>query len=142
MFPNSSPYQTMFAYSVLSSHFRGTTTINAGVNANRRYYPPPNASPIDEQTCFMIRNNEWVSVTKVPPQVTRQIRMAERKYCTLYIMTWVFVLIVHLRGVVGSYHRTSFEAVTTALVPLHVASDAECLAASLVRAFEWLLAGV
>lgn len=58
----------MFAYSVFSSHFRGTTTINASVNANRRYYPPPNASPmIDEQTCFMIRNNEWVSVTKVPP---------------------------------------------------------------------------
>lgn len=54
----------------------------------------------------------------------------------------MFVLIVHLRGVVGSYHRTSFEAVTTALVPLHVASDAECLAASLVRAFEGLLAGV
>jgi len=41
-----------------------------------------------------------------------------------------------------SNHRTSFETVTSSLVPLHVASDAESLSASLMRALEGLLTGM
>jgi len=42
----------------------------------------------------------------------------------------------------SSYHGASFEAVAPSLVPLHIASNAERLAASLVRTLERLLAGM
>jgi len=42
-----------------------------------------------------------------------------------------------------SYHpRTTFETVAASFMTFHVASDAECFAAALVRALEWFLACV
>jgi hypothetical protein len=57
-------------------------------------------------------------------------------------MDIVAVIVGFCVDVVVSCHCAAFEAVTSSLVSLHVASDAESLATSLMRTLEWFLTGM
>jgi len=98
----------------------------------------------------MLSDNErkqrvGISDHKATPN--NRVRMAVRKYCSLYIRTrhafLVVIVEVHVDMiVVVSCHCAAFEAVTSSLVSLHVASDTERLATTLMRALEWFLTGM
>lgn len=82
-----------------------------------------------------------ISDPKANPNSKNMIRMAVRKCRSLYIRLkqGTAVIVQSCVNVMDSLHCAAFEAVTTSLVSLHVASNAESLATSLVRALEWLL---